>query len=161
MISLSTFRPSKITPTIELQAGIRLACGGTSALVGLTYFTWTISHLKDTVLPKLSPKSFKILAFAGAPFFLESAIRNALYRYQTSTIISFSADYATARGIFNTIRWGLVMVPVNTLAATSEVFVGRRYGLWNATRDGLQSWPSLLCLELLLPLASRQSCASY
>src|SRR6202000_522674 len=28
------------------------------------------------------------------------------------------------------IRWGLVMVPVNTLEATSNVFTGHRWGQW-------------------------------
>ncbi len=37
---------------------------------------------------------------------------------------------ATAWGVFNTIRWGLVMVPVQVLEATSLAFVGHRWGEW-------------------------------
>lgn len=39
-------------------------------------------------------------------------------------------NYATAWGVFNTIRWGLVMVPVQALEATSNAFVGHRWGVW-------------------------------
>jgi len=45
-------------------------------------------------------------------------------------IVALGSDYATAWGIFNTIRWGLVMVPVNALGATSSTFVGHEWGLW-------------------------------
>jgi hypothetical protein len=38
--------------------------------------------------------------------------------------------YATAWGVFNTIRWGLVMVPVQALEATSNAFVGHRWGVY-------------------------------
>ena len=41
-------------------------------------------------------------------------------------------DYATAWGVFNTIRWGLIMVPVQTLEASSLTFVGHNWGLWRA-----------------------------
>lgn len=38
------------------------------------------------------------------------------------------SDYATAWGIFSTIRWGLVMVPVQALEATTLTFVGHSWG---------------------------------
>jgi hypothetical protein len=38
--------------------------------------------------------------------------------------------YATAWGVFNTIRWGLVMVPVQALEATTLAFVGHAWGAW-------------------------------
>lgn len=38
------------------------------------------------------------------------------------------------------------MVPVSTLSATAEVFVGHRYGLWNKTRGSRSaSWRDLYC----------------
>ncbi|KAG8825493.1 hypothetical protein FRC19_011285, partial [Serendipita sp. 401] len=43
-----------------------------------------------------------------------------------------SADYATAWGVFNTIRWGLIMVPVQALEASTLAFVGHRWGSWRA-----------------------------
>ena len=64
--------------------------------------------------------------------FIESALRNALYLWLVTGIISMSADYATAWGVFNTIRWGLVMVPVQALEASTLTFVGHRWGQWRA-----------------------------
>lgn len=42
--------------------------------------------------------------------------------------MSLSTTYATAWGVFNTIRWGLVMVPVLALEATGLTFVDHRWG---------------------------------
>lgn len=39
-------------------------------------------------------------------------------------------DYATAWGVFNNIRWGIVMVPVNALQASASTFVGHAWGAW-------------------------------
>ncbi|KAI7346000.1 hypothetical protein KC336_g22845, partial [Hortaea werneckii] len=64
----------------------------------------------------------------GSFTFLESAVRNALYLWLVSGIVALGSDYATAWGAFNTIRWGLVMVPVQALEATSLTFVGHAWG---------------------------------
>jgi hypothetical protein len=42
------------------------------------------------------------------------------------------SDYATAWGVFNTIRWGIFMVPVQALEATTLTFVGHAWGKWRA-----------------------------
>lgn len=42
------------------------------------------------------------------------------------------ADYATAWDVFNSIRWGIVMVPVQALEAASLAFVGHAWGRWRA-----------------------------
>lgn len=52
------------------------------------------------------------------------------YLWLVSTIVSLGSLYATAWGIFNTIRWGLVMVPVLALEATTLAFIGHRWGAW-------------------------------
>ena len=91
------------------------------------------------------------LVRAGRFFFIETLVRNALYLWQVHTIVGLGAVWATAFGVFNTIRvgrlqslrvawlnviqWGLIMVPIQTLEATSLVFVGHRYGEWT-TRKG-------------------------
>lgn len=54
-------------------------------------------------------------------------------------MISLGSTYATAWGVFNTIRWGLVMVPVSALEATSLVFVGHNWGRWRRQDDGASS----------------------
>ncbi|KAI6191157.1 hypothetical protein M3Y97_00197500 [Aphelenchoides bicaudatus] len=41
-------------------------------------------------------------------------------------------DYATAWGVFSTIRWGLVMTFVQALETSSLTFVGHRWGEWRA-----------------------------
>jgi hypothetical protein len=49
-----------------------------------------------------------------------------------SKIIALGQDYATAWGVFNTIRWGLIMVPVQALEASSLTFVGHKWARWRA-----------------------------
>ena len=61
---------------------------------------------------------------------IESAIRNALDFLLVTTLAALGSTPATACGFFNTIRWGLVMVPVQALEATSLAFVGHRWGAW-------------------------------
>lgn len=50
-------------------------------------------------------------------------------------IILLGSDYATSWGMFNTIRWGLVMVPVHALEASTLTFVGHRWGMYRASQD--------------------------
>ena len=71
-----------------------------------------------------------ILVRPGLVALLESAVRNILYLWLVSTIVALGSMYATAWGIFNTIRWGLVMVPVQALEATSLAFTGHEWGIW-------------------------------
>lgn len=75
-------------------------------------------------------QSLVVLLRPGLLNFSESAIRNALYLWLVSTIVALESGYATAWGIFNTIRWGLVMVPVQSLEATTLAFVGHQWGDW-------------------------------
>ncbi len=66
---------------------------------------------------------------------IESALRNALYLWLVSSIISLGENYGTALGVFNTIRWGLVMVPVQALEASTLAFVGHNWGEWRASME--------------------------
>ena len=43
--------------------------------------------------------------------------------------------YATAWGVFNTIRWGLVMTPVQALESSTLAFVGHAWGAFRASSD--------------------------
>ena len=54
-------------------------------------------HVQKTIRILLHPKFF---------IFVKSAIRNALYLWLISGIVVMGSDYATAWGVFNTIRWG-------------------------------------------------------
>ncbi|GJC91056.1 hypothetical protein ColLi_13894 [Colletotrichum liriopes] len=126
-------------PTVNMQAGIQLACNLASALVGLTYFLWsnTLRCQRDRAddgeewgATKPSANALLILLRPGILTFIESAIRNALYLWLVSNIVSMGSTYATAWGVFNTIRWGLIMVPVQALEQTSLAFIGHAWGSW-------------------------------
>ena len=153
LILISKVHIRVFIPTVNAQAAIRLACDMTSAFAGLAYFIYETSVRKrekfsgQSVWPTFT--ALKALARPGFATFLESAIRNALYLWLVSGIVSMGLTYATAWGVFNTIRWGLVMVPVQALEAASLAFVGHRLGQW---RDsiGVEAWkPSISRKQLL------------
>ncbi|KAI8815837.1 uncharacterized protein EV422DRAFT_623934 [Fimicolochytrium jonesii] len=108
LIFLSTFRVYKGTPTANTQGVLRLFCDGAAAFAGIAYFFYTVFT------------------------FSESAIRNALYLWQVAKIVSLGSDYATAWGVFNTIRWGIMMVPASAFEQATLAFVGHRWGEYKA-----------------------------
>ncbi|KAL8812218.1 MAG: hypothetical protein Q9200_001193 [Gallowayella weberi] len=135
LLIISKFHVGSVKPSINTQASIRLACDMSSAFAGLIYFTYATSFrsgLWTTDRSALAPsiRALKVLVPPGAITFIESAIRNALYLWLVHGIVSMGSDYATAWGIFNTIRWGLIMVPVSALEATSLAFIGHAWGRW-------------------------------
>lgn len=145
---ISTFHVGPWTPNINMQAGIRLGCEMISAVVGLVYFVRVTSIVRQNwclhwqgEMPSI--KAFLDLLRPGFYTFLESAIRNALYLWLVSGIVKMSADYATAWGVFTTIRWGLVMVPVQALEATTLAFVGHEWGQWKRSTNKPSSWRTL------------------
>ena len=136
MLIISKFHVGTLRPTVNTQAIIRLTCDMSSAIFGLLYFVWLTFKLrrreeKGTSRPNFA--ALKILARPGFFTFTESAIRNALYLWLVSGIVAMGSDYATAWGVFNTIRWGLIMVPVQALEASSLTFVGHIWGRWRAS----------------------------
>jgi Na+-driven multidrug efflux pump len=137
LLIISRFHVGSHQPTINMQAGIQLTCNMTAAFAGLAYFLWTTtrpvlrgnhSEEEDSIRPSLH--ALLVLLRPGLLTFIESAVRNALYLWLVTTIVSLGSTYATAWGVFNTIRWGLVMVPVQALEAASLTFVGHRWGAW-------------------------------
>lgn len=138
MIVISKFHIPQVTPTVNTQAATQLACNMTASLAGLAYFLITTHRERrkqsETSSPtensKPSLSHLKVLLRPGFFTFTESAVRNALYLWLVSGIVEMGLDYATAWGVFNTIRWGLVMVPVSALEATSLAFVGHNWGAW-------------------------------
>ena len=139
MLVVSKFHIGSFTPTVNTQAIVRLACDVTSSLCGLVYFIYLSFRMKRQSPTEGSEgsaaPSFRALSVLTRPSvytFVESALRNALYLWLVAGIISMSADYATAWGIFNTIRWGLVMVPVQALQASTLTFVGHNWGQWRS-----------------------------
>ncbi|KAL2751838.1 hypothetical protein ACRALDRAFT_2045087 [Sodiomyces alcalophilus JCM 7366] len=140
LLLISTFHVGSHEPTVNLQAGIQLACNLSAALVGLVYFLWRNTYAFKAKSPsslgqggeptatRPSASALLVLIRPGIITFTESAIRNALYLWLVTTIVAMGSTYATAWGIFNTIRWGLVMVPVLALEQTSLAFTGHRWG---------------------------------
>ncbi|KAF9524154.1 hypothetical protein CPB83DRAFT_861703 [Crepidotus variabilis] len=135
---ISTFHIKGVQPSILKQATIRLVCELSGAIAGLIYFIVVSKRNHQALGPQterfqlFSLRSLRKLARPGAWTFSESAIRNAIYLYLIHGIVTMGNDYATAWGVFNTIRWGIVMVPVQSLEATSNAFVGHRWGQFRA-----------------------------
>ncbi|KAM4067818.1 hypothetical protein HRG_009810 [Hirsutella rhossiliensis] len=134
LLLISTFRVGSLEPTVNLQASIQLACNLAAAFGGLAYFLFRnyLGPRRGTIGHPHGPSlcALKILLRPAIPTFVESAIRNAFYLWLVTTIVSLGTVYATAWGVFNTIRWGLVMVPVSALEATTLTFVGHNWGRW-------------------------------
>ena len=138
LLIISKFHVGSWTPTIIYQALIRLACDLSSALAGLVYFIYVATSLKrrfgeDTyehVKPTI--RALKVLARPSVYTTTESAVRNALLLWLVNRITALGQNYGTAWGVFMTIRWGLVMIPVQALEVTTLVFVGHSWGQWRA-----------------------------
>lgn len=139
LLFISKFHVGTFKPTILTQALIRLACDMVSAIVGLLYFLYIVRKMREGLggsegPGKLRPtlKSLSILWRPAVYTFTESVIRNSIYLWIVSNIIALGQDYATAWGVFNTIRWGLIMVPVQSLETSTLTFVGHYWGRWRA-----------------------------
>ena len=138
LLIISNFHIGSWTPTITYQALVRLACDLSSALAGLIYFIYVTTSLKrrfseDThehVKPTI--RALKVFARLSVYTTTESAVRNALLLWLVSRIIALGQNYGTAWGVFMTIRWGLVMIPVQALEVTTLVFVGHSWGQFRA-----------------------------
>lgn len=148
LLLISKFHVGGWVPDVNMQAAIRLSCDLIAAAAGLCYFFFTTSIRsrqgirQGSELPTLS--AFVVLLKPGSVTFLESAIRNALYLWLVHGVVTMSTEYATAWGVFTTIRWGLVMVPVQALEATTLTFVGHAWGELKQRRDdNCWSWLSL------------------
>ncbi|CAJ0553257.1 Ff.00g117690.m01.CDS01 [Fusarium sp. VM40] len=152
---ISRFHVGSFTPTVNMQGTIQLVCNLVAAFAGLAYFLWSntwsfMRHTPHASQESLRPSfsAFKVLLRPGIIFFIESAVRNALYLWLVSTIVALGAVYATAWGVFNTIRWGLIMVPVQALEATASQFIGHNWGDWRrrvdvSTRKPRAPWKDL------------------
>lgn len=165
LLIISRFHVGHFTPTVNMQGGIQLACNMTASIAGLCYFLYTTRTRK--LLPESarshefsghsktpSLRALEILARPGILTLTESAVRNALYLWLVSGIVSLGSNYSTAWGVFNTIRWGLIMVPVQVLEATSLTFIGHRWGSWHSSLDNTARRPSpdwKIIFEIICP----------
>ncbi|KAK6955870.1 hypothetical protein Daesc_003515 [Daldinia eschscholtzii] len=171
MLVISRFHVGNFQPTINMQAGVQLACGMTAAFVGLAYFLWTTnlqhrnhqlvlsgadqveisqSRIEADAGIQLSFRALTVLLRPGILTLAESAIRNALYLWLVSTIVALGSTYASAWTIFTTIRWGLVMVPVQSLEATSLAFIGHHWGSWRRSIGKTTRRPGRVALQTIM-----------
>lgn len=138
---VSTVHIRGFTPNIHTVATIKLVCDLAGAVAGLVYFLYLVKKataregIDSKALRWFEYRDLKKLVLPGRWTFTESAVRNAIYLWQVHGVVSMGQAYATAWGVFNTIRWGLVMVPVSSLEATSNAFVGHRWGVYQQTKD--------------------------
>lgn len=135
LLIISTFHVGSHKPSVNTQAAIRLACDLSAAAAGVLYFLFATQVRKSTshdqhLSTQPTFKALGILLRPGIVTLTESAVRNALYLWLITGIVALGSNYATAWGVFNTIRWGLVMVPVSALEATALTFVGHAWGRW-------------------------------
>lgn len=112
LLIISKFHVEHQTPTIIDQALIRLACDMSSAIAGLVYFVYMAKKMQrqlvtpeeDEARPTI--KAIKVLARPAAYTFTESAIRNALYLWLISRIISLGETYGP-HGVSSTLSAGV------------------------------------------------------
>lgn len=147
---ISWFHIESHQPDVNDLPRIRLACDLTAAIIGMMYFLWTNTlrahkEYHDVTRQRPSSKALRVPIRPGILFFTESAVRNALYLWLVSVIVAMGDDHAIAWGVFNTMRWGLVMMPVQRLEASSSAFVGHAWG----------NWRKLVGTDVVRPHASR------
>ncbi|KAG9686115.1 hypothetical protein KCU95_g11920, partial [Aureobasidium melanogenum] len=142
LLIISKAHVGNFTPTVNMQAATQLACNMAASFLGLAYFCFFtfrtdqrrfVTSQAESIRPSL--RCLVTLARPGALTFAESAIRNALYLWLVNGIVAMGSDYATAWGIFSSIRWGLIMVPVQALEATTLTFIGHFWGEWRKETD--------------------------
>ncbi|KEQ72084.1 hypothetical protein M436DRAFT_49814 [Aureobasidium namibiae CBS 147.97] len=175
LLIISKVHVGSFTPTVNMQAATQLACNMASAFFGLAYFcliTFRMDQQRlatrqhEPVRPSIA--CLKTLARPGVLTFTESAIRNALYLWLVNGIVAMGNDYATAWGVFSSMRWGLIMVPVQALEATTLTFIGHAWGEWRRETDGERKprasrrqlyhitrpalWSCLIALAVEIPL---------
>ncbi|KHO00163.1 uncharacterized protein MAM_02086 [Metarhizium album ARSEF 1941] len=171
MLLISTFRVGGHKPTLNMQADIQVACNLAAAFSGLGYLLAVERHRnkedeggggggeeeeEEEGQPTVSTPSIqalKVLVPPGLPTFIESLVRNALYLWLITNITSLGTTYATAWSIFTTIRWGLVMVPVSALEATTLTFVGHNWCNWKRQSVGVGVGVTSVSLRSLAGIA--------
>jgi Na+-driven multidrug efflux pump len=134
-----------------------------SAFAGLLYFIYIttrirrrLNHPEERVRPQI--KALRILGRPAIYTFAESMIRNSIYLWIVSRIIALGQDYATAWGVFNTIRWGLIMVPVQALEASTLTFVGHNWGRFRAQVGVANKRPRASLKDLKSPFCALRTC---
>lgn len=88
LLVISKFHVGGLVLTVNMQAGVRLACDMIAAFSGLSYFVMTTSRKRKAEAPSI--RGFLVLFKPGSAVLIESAIRNALYLWLVSGVIAMS-----------------------------------------------------------------------
>lgn len=102
LLTISKFHARARIPTTIDQTLIGVACEMSSAIAGLGYSFYMARKMQrqsgnseeNQALPTV--KAIKVLARPAAYTFTESALRNALYLWLVSRMISLGESYGTA-----------------------------------------------------------------
>jgi hypothetical protein len=92
--------------SVNTQAVIRLCCDAAGALAGLLFYLYIsglLPHrpLEATDSRKPNLHGLKLMIQPGSYTFAESAVRNALYLWLVTGIVSLGNDYATVLSPFH------------------------------------------------------------
>ena len=125
------------TPTVNDQALIRLACDMTLAIFGPAYFLTSPKRCIDVTKP---PRVRSNLASKRSTFWhahqlprLQNQPSGMLFIYGSLAKSSLWVKTKRRHGpFFKSIRWGLIMVPVQAPEASTLAFMGHRWGRWRA-----------------------------
>jgi len=116
-----------------------MPCDLFAAICGLLYFYLMVSPLRrhddcrTFESPRPSLRSLRVLIPPGIwTFWSPLCAMPSISRCSVALKVSMGSEYATAFGVFNTIRWGLIMVPVLTPEQSTLALVGHTWGTWRA-----------------------------
>ncbi|THY14002.1 hypothetical protein D6D00_09958 [Aureobasidium pullulans] len=156
LLIISKVHVGNFTPTVNMQAATQLACNMAAALFGLAYFCFTESRMLEDTRKAWGTDLCRV-SYPQRSLPLAGQWHRGM-----------GSDYATAWGVFSSIRWGLIMVPVQALEATTLAFIGHSWGEWRketgterrprASRHKLYEiirpalWSCLIALAVEIPL---------
>lgn len=165
LILLSKFRPVATNVSVGTQAMLRMICDLVALTAGLLFFfgrqyndireicleqEWNVQREYRRVRP--SVRHFKQIVRAGFWFQLEVICRAPLELVFNRRIVSYGQTFATANGVFASLRMGLAWIPAVAIVSSCDTFVGHAWGRLHATGAiGGFGWTSLR--DLFRPVA--------
>lgn len=136
---MSQFHTLLHKPSMVNQAITQMVCNLVSATVGLCCFVAIIrGFLKnDKEKSRARPcySSLKTLATHGFWTLTESALRQSVSMWLMNGLVAaMGPDNFIAWTTFNTIRSGILTVPLQALEASTLTFIGHAWGEWRGNR---------------------------
>lgn len=135
LLLLSPFRPFQSHPTVNTQAIVRACCdlGATS----ISIVAFVIKQKRESrqearwraAKANVSVFALKSIGKVGVWYQIEALPRTAVSLWLLSLIISQGSRWATAYGVFFTIRIGFGFVPLLAIEASCQTYTGHAWGL--------------------------------